>query len=119
MGSRDNWQRIAALLLTSTTPKLSGLAIVFGVASALVAFAAQAERINHEGRILGPAPVVTTPTLFNTPQADAINFGRADHAARQRLERRHFAFAVVVQLCRDDRADQKRSLRESPEPACV
>src|SRR5947207_9427547 len=30
------------------------------------------ERINHEGRILGPAPVVTTPTLFNTPAADAI-----------------------------------------------
>lgn len=32
----------------------------------------QAERINHEGRILGPAPVVTAPTLFNTPAADAI-----------------------------------------------
>jgi hypothetical protein len=31
-----------------------------------------AERINHAGRILGPAPTVTTPTLFNTPQADAI-----------------------------------------------
>src|SRR2546423_6629182 len=29
-------------------------------------------RINHEGRILGPAPVVTTPTLFNTPEGDAI-----------------------------------------------
>lgn len=33
---------------------------------------ASAERINHEGRILGPAPVVTAPTLFNTPAADAI-----------------------------------------------
>jgi hypothetical protein len=33
---------------------------------------ARAERINHEGRILGPAPVVTAPTLFNTPTADAI-----------------------------------------------
>jgi hypothetical protein len=31
-----------------------------------------AERINQEGRILGPAPAVTTPTLFNTAQADAI-----------------------------------------------
>ena len=30
------------------------------------------ERINQEGRILGPASVVTTPTLFNTSQADAI-----------------------------------------------
>jgi hypothetical protein len=32
----------------------------------------RAERINQEGRILGPAPVVTTPTLFNTAAADAI-----------------------------------------------
>ena len=31
-----------------------------------------AERINQEGRILGPAPVVSTPTLFNTAAADAI-----------------------------------------------
>ncbi len=30
------------------------------------------ERINHEGRILGPAPIVTEPVLFNTPEADAI-----------------------------------------------
>ncbi|MFN2507489.1 MAG: hypothetical protein ABR589_01815 [Chthoniobacterales bacterium] len=34
--------------------------------------AGAAERINHEGRILGPPPVVTGPTLFNTPAADAI-----------------------------------------------
>jgi len=32
----------------------------------------RAERINQEGRILGPAPEVSTPTLFNTPEADAI-----------------------------------------------
>ena len=32
----------------------------------------RAERINHEGRILGPEPVVAAPTLFNTPEADAI-----------------------------------------------
>src|SRR5690349_4361864 len=31
-----------------------------------------AERINQEGRILGPAPVLTNATLFNTAQADAI-----------------------------------------------
>src|SRR5207248_869722 len=30
------------------------------------------ERINQEGRILGPAPAVTTPILFNTSQADAV-----------------------------------------------
>ncbi len=42
---------------------------------ALFAFAATAlggERINQEGRILGPAPAVTQPILFNTPQADAV-----------------------------------------------
>src|SRR5260221_281936 len=32
----------------------------------------QGERINHAGRILGTAPVVTNAVLFNTNQADAI-----------------------------------------------
>ena len=41
-------------------------AVLVGVASL-----SAAERINHEGRILGPAPVVTNATLFNTPAADA------------------------------------------------
>ena len=38
----------------------------------LIAGEGVAERINQEGRILGPAPIVSTPTLFNTPEADAI-----------------------------------------------
>jgi hypothetical protein len=38
----------------------------------ICAFAARGERINQEGRILGPVSAVTTPILFNTPQADAI-----------------------------------------------
>ena len=42
------------------------------VAWLLIAGNSEAERINQEGRILGPAPVVSTPTLFNTPEADAI-----------------------------------------------
>jgi hypothetical protein len=42
------------------------------ILSFVVTAAAQSERINQEGRILGPALVVTTPTLFNTPQAGAI-----------------------------------------------
>ena len=53
--------------MTRTFPALLCSAIV-GAAIAGV----RAERINHEGRILGPEPVVTTPTLFNTPEADAI-----------------------------------------------
>ena len=32
---------------------------------------ARGERINQEGRILGPAPAVTNSILFNTPEADA------------------------------------------------
>ena len=54
-----------------------------------------AERINHEGRILGPAPVVTTPTLFNTAAADAIVVRDADHAGQQRVERRHLRASVA------------------------
>ena len=33
---------------------------------------AAGERINQEGRILGPAPAVSGPVLFNTKQADAV-----------------------------------------------
>jgi len=47
-------------------------AAVSTILSFVVTAAAQSERINQEGRILGPAAVVTTPTLFNTPQGDAI-----------------------------------------------
>lgn len=38
----------------------------------LPALPLRAERINHEGRILGPLPTVTSPTLFNTTNADAV-----------------------------------------------
>ena len=40
--------------------------------SFVVTAAAQSDRINQGGRILEPAPVVTTPMLLNPPQADAI-----------------------------------------------
>ncbi len=38
----------------------------------LIAGDSRAERINHEGRILGPEIAVTQPILFNTPEADAV-----------------------------------------------
>jgi hypothetical protein len=38
----------------------------------LASASALAERINQEGRILGPSPVITNSTLFNTAQADTI-----------------------------------------------
>ncbi len=39
---------------------------------ALAATALGGQRINQEGRILGPLPVVTQPILFDTPAADAV-----------------------------------------------
>jgi hypothetical protein len=33
---------------------------------------AAAERINHEGRVLGDLPIVSSPILFNTAAADAV-----------------------------------------------
>src|SRR5437660_3945881 len=57
---------------TKTAGKLSAQCVVFVATSIITPAAAQSERINQEGRILGPAPAVTTSTLFNTQQADAI-----------------------------------------------
>jgi len=39
---------------------------------AAFATALSAERINHEGRLLGALPSITQPILFNTPEADAV-----------------------------------------------
>src|SRR4051812_28315359 len=52
----------------STGRGILSISLAVGIAASAV----PAERINQEGRILGPAPAVTAPTLFNTPQADAI-----------------------------------------------
>ena len=46
---------------------IAGLSLFAAAAAAL-----GGERINHEGRILGPVPVVTQPILFNTAPADAV-----------------------------------------------
>ncbi len=48
-------------------PKLGTIGLTMALS-----FGLQAERINHEGRILGPMPEVSAPVLFNTPEADAI-----------------------------------------------
>ncbi|MGD1085241.1 MAG: hypothetical protein ABSA47_10900 [Verrucomicrobiota bacterium] len=47
--------------------------ITFVLAGWVVAAgAAPPQRINQEGRILGAPPVVTSPILFNTPEADKV-----------------------------------------------
>lgn len=65
-------------------------AVIAGLASIVLSPAA--ERINHEGRILGPLPVITNSILFNTTNADAVVtamqvFPR-DHAWNEDISRR-------------------------------
>ena len=81
------------------------IAAVYLLLTFVVAIA-RAERINQEGRILGPAPVVTTPILFNTPQADAIvsaiQIMPVTNAWNEDISRRPAAH----EFGRDDRANQ-------------
>lgn len=78
---------------------------------------AQAERINHEGRILGSAPVVTAPTLFNTPAADAIvsamQIMPRDNPWNEDISRRPVlpnSDAIIAQIT-SDLASNRRTLR--------
>ena len=47
-------------------------AAVILLLQALLVSSHAAERINHEGRILGTTPVLTNAILFNMPQSDAV-----------------------------------------------
>src|SRR3954468_15822619 len=48
---------------------------LFMVVCVVPSLALGAERINHAGRILGPAPALANSILFNTPEADAALAG--------------------------------------------
>ena len=85
--------------------------------SLILALSARAERINQEGRILGPAPVVTTPTLFNTPAADAIvsamQIMPRDSAWNEDISQRPLlsnSSAMIAQIT-SDLAANRRTLR--------
>ena len=83
----------------------------------LAALSCQAERINHEGRILGPLVSVTNATLFNTPQADGVVssmqvFPR-DHAWNENISSRPLlsnSAAMMAQIV-SDLATNRRTLR--------
>ena len=51
---------------------MNRLNVFFVLSWCSAVLSANAERINHAGRILGAAPVLTNAVLFNTPEADAI-----------------------------------------------
>src|SRR2546430_82640 len=78
---------------------------------------ARAERINHEGRILGPAPVVPTPTLFNTPAADAIvsamQIMPRDNPWNEDVSRRpvHTNSDAIIGQITSDLSSSRRTLR--------
>ena len=62
----------AAIAMTSAEVMAVRMKSCLWVVLIFLAISAKAERINHEGRILGPLPVVTNAVLFNTTNADAI-----------------------------------------------
>jgi hypothetical protein len=78
---------------------------------------AQAERINHEGRILPDPPVVTTPLLFNTPEADAVLAGLQilprDNPWNERVDQLPLASNSLTMINRiiADLATNRRTLR--------
>jgi hypothetical protein len=77
----------------------------------------RAERINHEGRILGPAPTVTQPILFNTPAADAVvgamQIMPRDNPWNEDISRRPVhpnSDAIITQIT-NDLSSSRRTLR--------
>ncbi|HTD88605.1 MAG TPA: hypothetical protein VK850_18685, partial [Candidatus Binatia bacterium] len=87
-------------------------AVLVGVASL-----SAAERINHEGRILGPAPVVTNAILFNTPAADAVvsalQILPRDNAWNEDISRRPLLPNCDAMIARitNDLASSRRTVR--------
>ena len=82
-----------------------------------IAQLARAERINHEGRILGAAPVVTSPTLFNTAAADAIvsamQIMPRDNPWNEDISRRpvHPSSDAIIAQITSDLSSSRRTLR--------
>jgi len=82
-----------------------------------LASATAAERINQEGRILGPLPVVTNAVLFDTPEADgivsAMSIFPVTSAWNEDISRRPLltnSDAMIAQII-SDLSSSRRSLR--------
>ncbi len=73
-----------------------------------------ADRINHEGRLLGPETVITEPILFNTPEADlavsSMQIFPRDSAWNEDISRRSLlpnSDAMIAQIIADLRSDRR------------
>ena len=75
----------------------------------LFARATFAERINHEGRTLGPPPVVTEATRFNTTNADAILAAMQIFPATSAWNEN-----ISTRLPREDETREERRLVHAP-----
>jgi hypothetical protein len=96
---------------------MSPLKVLFVLLWCSAVLTANAERINHAGRLLGPAPVVTNAVLFNTAQADAIlgamQIFPADSAWNEDISRRPVlanSDAMIAQIS-SDLLSGRRALR--------
>jgi hypothetical protein len=80
-------------------------------------FARAAERVNHEGRLLGTLPSVTQPLLFNTPEADAVlsamQIMPVDSAWNENISQRPLLSnsAAMISQITSDLASSRRTLR--------
>src|SRR4051812_7421151 len=78
---------------------------------------ARSERINQEGRILGAAPAVAAPTLFNTAAADAIlsamQIMPRDNPWNEDVSRRpvHSNSDAIIAQVTSDLSSSRRTLR--------
>lgn len=98
---------------------------LFACLTLALAGAAAAERINHEGRILGSAPVVTAPILFNTPAADAVvsamQIMPVDSAWNEDISARPLVTnsAQIIAQIKADLSSARQTLRPFYEMNCV
>ena len=72
------------------------------------------ERINQEGRILGPLPAVTNAILFNTNNADAVVSAMQIFPGDQSVERMHLQPAGAGEFGRDDCPNHDEPVVQSP-----
>src|SRR6266487_5319638 len=96
---------------------MNRLNVFFVLSWCSAVLSAKAERINHAGRLLGAAPVLTNAVLFNTPEADAIvaamQIFPVDSAWNEDISRRPVlanSDAMIAQIS-NDLLSSRRTLR--------
>ena len=83
----------------------------------VIATSLAAERINHEGRILGSLPVITNALLFNTSEADivvsAMQIFPRDNAWNEDISQRPLLInsAAMMTQITNDLATNRQTLR--------